>query len=88
MSKSTVVPIIHDPWASLAAQCQRDAASIVDAAILRASADGHTRLTGAINGLTVLYAQLMASNAKLVAEVEMLGKRGNWMRRLLGRGNT
>lgn len=84
----TVVPIIPDPWAALALKCQSDAAAIVDAATLRASAEGRTRLTGAIEALTSLYGNLMASNAKLTAEVALLrgqvGRRG-WLPRLLGR---
>jgi hypothetical protein len=71
----TVVPITHNPWASLAAQCQRDAAAIVDAATLRACAEGRTRLTGAIEALVMLYGELMANNARLNADMDSLRRR-------------
>jgi hypothetical protein len=74
----TMVPIIPDPWAALATRCQRDARAIVDAATLRASADGRTRLTGAIEALVMLYGELMAKNAKLSAEVASLKARRGW----------
>jgi hypothetical protein len=88
----TVVPIIPDPWSALATKCQRDAAAIVEAATLRSSADGRTRLTGAIEALVMLYGELMAKNAQLSAEVESLRgqvQRRGWLPRLLGgRGNA
>jgi hypothetical protein len=87
----TVVPVTHNPWAALATQCQRDAAAIVNSAILRASGSDCPRLSGVTQAMIMLYGQLMADNAKLGAEVASLRKRvgnGNFVQRWLRRGNT
>ena len=79
-----MIQLTPDPWAEVSARCQRDARAYVDSAIIKARSVGHTGLSGAVDGLTVLYGQLMASNARMTAQVESLRKRG-WLRRLLGR---
>ena len=86
----TTVPVKLDPWAA-ADRCQRDAKAFVESAIAKARADGHTKLTGAIEAMTVLYGNLMASNARLSAEMESLRRRvgnENFVQRWLRKGNA
>ena len=87
----TVVTILPDPWAQLALKCQRDAKAILDSAIMRARADGHVMPSGCVRAafdtLAVLHGEVMASNAKLAAEVASLRgrvERRGWLCRVFG----
>lgn len=84
-----MTPVKVDPWEEVAERCQRDAKAFVDAAIARAREGLNTPtvcMHAGLDAMTSLYGGLMAKQAKLTAEVEVLKERldcRGWLHRLL-----